>query len=514
MYVSPEGLATSRVRDILTDSRLDLNCIAVDEAHCVSQWGHDFRPDYLEIASIRNVFPDAVMVALTATATDKVRSDIVQNLNLRNPVLFISSFNRSNIFLEVQPKKNAVVQVKNCIKKYPGESGIIYCNSRKQVDELTDILSSDGYSVLNYHAGLCDDVRMRNQEKFIKSQVQIIVATIAFGMGIDKPDVRFVINYDLPKSIEEYYQEIGRAGRDGLPSAALLLFSMGDVYKVRHFFEDSNDGGKGEGLLQSMISYAQGRTCRRAFLLNYFGEQYVPDKNEDSEWCCDVCRKTESPPADATIPVQKLLSCMIRTGERFGASYVIDVLLGSKQKRIVENGHNRISTWGIGRGISKDVWFDIVQLLVEKNVICKFGEYNVLKITGLGRALLSSREKIFLPVDFAEEVQRDSGRFETDSSDFRGALKKTVLHKKNMIPDADDERGIQIAEALRKWRRKKADEFSVPPYVIFGDRTLYDIAVKKPKTEQELLDVHGIGETKVKTFGAEILRITAECDSF
>ncbi|MGN0732369.1 MAG: DNA helicase RecQ [Treponema sp.] len=504
VYVSPEGLATSRVRDVLLNSRLSLSCIAVDEAHCVSQWGHDFRPDYLEIASIRNLFPDAVMIALTATATENVRYDIIKNLQLRNPAVFISSFNRSNIFLEVQPKKNAVEQVKKCIKKYSGESGIIYCNSRKQVDELTDILDNDGYSVLNYHAGLSDEARFKNQEKFIKSQVQIMVATIAFGMGIDKPDVRFVINYDLPKSLEEYYQEIGRAGRDGLPATALLLFSAGDIYKVRYFFENSSDDKNAEKLLQSMISYAQSRTCRRAFLLDYFGEKYIPSETDETECCCDVCKRGELSVSDLTVPVQKFLSCMIRTGERYGANYVIDVLMGSTHKRIIENRHNLLSTWGIGKDFSKDLWLDIVQALVEKNIIYQSGEYNVLKISNLGKILLTSREKIFLPVCVTEENQTSDciSHFENVKT-----ANKTVLHKKTLLSKIDDDAGILIVENLREWRKKKAQEFSVPPYIIFGDKTMYDIAIKKPKTLQELLTVHGIGESKAKTFGKEMLRI-------
>ena len=504
VYVSPEGLATSRVRDVLLNSRLSLSCIAVDEAHCVSQWGHDFRTDYLEIASIRNLFPDAVMIALTATATENVRYDIIKNLQLRNPAVFISSFNRSNIFLEVQPKKNAVEQVKKCIKKYSGESGIIYCNSRKQVDELTDILDNDGYSVLNYHAGLSDEVRFKNQEKFIKSQVQIMVATIAFGMGIDKPDVRFVINYDLPKSLEEYYQEIGRAGRDGLPATALLLFSAGDIYKVRYFLENSSDDKNAEKLLQSMISYAQSRTCRRAFLLDYFGEKYIPSETDETECCCDVCKRGELSVSDLTVPVQKFLSCIIRTGERYGANYVIDVLMGSTHKRIIENKHNLLSTWGIGKNFAKDLWLDIVQALVEKNIIYQSGEYNVLKISNLGKILLTSREKIFLPVCVTEENQTSDyiSHFENVKT-----ANKTVLHKKTLLSKIDDDAGILIVENLREWRKKKAQEFSVPPYIIFGDKTMYDIAIKKPKTLQELLSVHGIGETKAKTFGKEILKI-------
>jgi ATP-dependent DNA helicase RecQ len=237
---------------------LEISCITIDEAHCVSEWGHDFRPDYLEIFSFRKMFPKATMVALTATATEQVKKDIIKNLGLKKPEIFTTSFDRSNIFLEVQPKKNALDTVIACIRKHSGDSGIIYCFSRRQVDELTESLDKMGYSVLPYHAGLTDEVRAKNQELFIKDEVQIMIATVAFGMGIDKPNVRFVINYDLPKSVEEYYQEIGRAGRDGLPSHALLLYSYGDIHKIRYFFDEMADSSKAENLLQGMIKFASG----------------------------------------------------------------------------------------------------------------------------------------------------------------------------------------------------------------------------------------------------------------
>ena len=516
IYVSPEGLATSRVREILSDSTLNISLIAVDEAHCVSQWGHDFRPDYLEIASIRNIFKDAVMIALTATATKQVREDIVKNLRLKDAAVFISSFNRKNIFLEVQPKKNALDQVISCIKKHSGESGIIYCNSRKQVDELTDILDNAGYSVLSYHAGLTDEVRTKNQELFIKDECQIIVATIAFGMGIDKPNVRFVINYDLPKSIEEYYQEIGRAGRDGLPSTALLLFSLGDVHKVRYFFESAADPELCEWLLQGMLDFAQSRTCRRKTLLRYFGEEYNATE-EEKECCCDICSRGELPLKEMTIPVQKFLSCIIRTGARFGASYVIDVLLGSRNKRIMEYGHNMISTWGIGNELSKEDWFELCEVLVEKDIVRKSGEYNILEITSLGKELLSTREKIFLPFVISEKSMAKGAGSSSDgsSSGIIGfpkptSKKKAVLHKAAEKPELTDEKGILISDALKEWRKKKARDLDVPPYIVFGDRTMYDIAVKKPKTCEELLDCYGIGEAKVENFGNEILKVVKD----
>ena len=312
IYVSPEGLATQKIRELLSGLELKIACITIDEAHCVSQWGHDFRPDYLEIKAVRHMFPDAVMLALTATATEHVRQDICQNLGMKNPKVFISSFNRENIYLEVLPKRNALELVINCIRKHSGESGIIYCNSRKGVDELAATLDKKGYSVLPYHAGLSDQIRAKNQDLFIKDEVQIIVATIAFGMGINKPNVRYVINYDLPKSIEEYYQEIGRAGRDGLPSSALLLYSAQDIHKIRWFFQESGSPEKDELLLQGMIKYATARTCRRQALLRYFGEAWEPVK--DSTCCCDICSSGDIPLQDVTVPAQKLICCIIRTG--------------------------------------------------------------------------------------------------------------------------------------------------------------------------------------------------------
>ena len=291
VYLSPEGLASEKVRGILNDSTLNVSCIAVDEAHCISEWGHDFRPDYLEIAFIRRIFPEAVMIALTATATKTVQKDIIKDLALKKPTVFSSSFNRPNIYLQVQTKTNELTQIIDFLKKHKGQSGIIYCNSRLQVDRLAESLHKKRFSVLNYHAGLSDECRARNQELFLKGRVQIIVATIAFGMGIDKSDVRFVINCDLPKSIEEYYQEIGRAGRDGKTSEALLLFSYKDVQKNRFFIEDSyNPKGAAEHL-NAMVDYAKSRSCRREKLLSYFGEAWEGG-NDEENCCCDICSQS------------------------------------------------------------------------------------------------------------------------------------------------------------------------------------------------------------------------------
>ena len=429
IYVSPEGLATSRIRDLLNEGNLEVSCITIDEAHCVSEWGHDFRPDYMEIFSVRKLFPKATMIALTATATEQVKKDIIKNLGLKKPEIFTTSFDRKNIFLEVQPKKSGESQVIDFLKNHKNESGIIYCTSRRQVDELFVSLKKKGYSVLNYHAGLPDDVRGEHQQLFIEDKVKIIVATVAFGMGIDKPNVRFVINFDLPKSIEEYYQEIGRAGRDGQPAWALLLYTYADVHKIRYFFTDMADPTKAEMKLKSMVNFASGNSCRRKALLNYFGEKYEATTGEsDGSWCCDICSnlREAKPLTDMTIPIQKFLCCILRTKSRFGAAYVIDVLLGSHSKRILENGHNMISTFSIGHELTKDDWHDLVDLLLEKEYIQRVGEYNVLELTNKGRDLLVTREKVLLPF-----VIHEKSKIKALPKQGKSSKAKFIVHKKN-----------------------------------------------------------------------------------
>ena len=429
IYVSPEGLATSRIRDLLNEGNLEVSCITIDEAHCVSEWGHDFRPDYMEIFSVRKLFPKATMIALTATATEQVKRDIIKNLGLKKPEIFTTSFDRKNIFLEVQPKKSGESQVIDFLKNHKDESGIIYCTSRRQVDELFVSLKKKGYSVLNYHAGLPDDVRGEHQQLFIEDKVKIIVATVAFGMGIDKPNVRFVINFDLPKSIEEYYQEIGRAGRDGQPAWALLLYTYADVHKIRYFFTDMADPTKAEMKLKSMVNFASGNSCRRKALLNYFGEKYEATTGEsDGSWCCDICSnlREAKPLTDMTIPIQKFLCCILRTKSRFGAAYVIDVLLGSHNKRILENGHNMISTFSIGHELTKDDWHDLVDLLLEKEYIQRVGEYNVLELTDKGRDLLVTREKVLLPF-----VIHEKSKIKALPKQGKSSKAKFIVHKKH-----------------------------------------------------------------------------------
>lgn len=496
VYVSPEGLASDKMMGIFHECSMPINCITIDEAHCVSEWGHDFRPDYLSISNVRRHFPNAVCLALTATATASVQQDIIKNLQLYRPTVFTASFNRKNIFLEVKPKKNALSQVIECIEKHKDESGIIYCFSRKSVDELTMKLHNEGYSVLNYHAGLSDIQRTKNQNLFIKDKVRIIVATVAFGMGINKPNVRFVIHYDMAKSLEEYYQEIGRAGRDGLESHALLLYSPGDIHKIRFFFNEAADPEKSERLLQGMINYAKARTCRRRALLSYFGENFSGADTSADE-CCDICAAGPVNLTDVTIPSQKLMSCIFRLKQHYGAAYVIDVLLGSKQKRIMENHHNELSTWGIGKELEKSDWFELTDLLIETGYILKVGEYNVLAVSKMGALALTNRTQIKLPVqlNFKNIINAPKQK------------PSFVLHKKNEFLKNLSEKDTELYNAIKQWRNSTAEKENIAPYMIFGDKTIEELVEKKPASEKELLSVFGIGTVKAEKIGSPVLRI-------
>ena len=497
LYLSPEALATERVKSILREADVPVSCVTIDEAHCISEWGHDFRPDYMEIAAFRNEFKNAVCLALTATATKQVQADIVRNLKLKKPAVLVSSFNRANIFLNVQPRTDGIGQIVEFLQEHKEQSGIIYCLSRKEVDSITQELQARGFSAMAYHAGLSDAERADHQNKFIRSQVDVIVATVAFGMGINKPDVRFVIHYALPKSIEEYYQEIGRAGRDGLASEALLLYSAGDIHRIRFFFKDKSDDEsfKAEKLLQAMIDYAQCRTCRRKFLLNYFGEQYEPDA--DASQCCDICETGGLPLKDVTVPAQKFLSCIYRVDQRFGAAHIIDILLGSRNEKIKKFNHNFLSTWGIGTELSKQAWFELADAMQNAGLIERVGEYNIVKVTSLGRELLQNRDKIELPVRIEFGAQK--------KAELALPKKKAVLRKKAELQD--DAQTQEIFDRLKAWRKKLAEEENVPPYFIFNDKTLVEIANQKPSTRAELLAVSGIGELKAKKFGGDIIRI-------
>lgn len=503
LYVAPETLVTDRVQTLLASITVD--CITIDEAHCISEWGHDFRPEYRKLSIIRTLFPKAVCLALTATATAQVRKDIKTTLKLTEHAEFVASFNRENIFLEVIPKQKPIQQILHFLGNYPDQSGIIYCFSRKQVDELTLELTSRGYSALPYHAGLRDDIRAINQTQFIEDKVRIMVATLAFGMGINKPNVRFVIHHDLPKSLEQYYQEIGRAGRDGLESHALLLYGQGDSRKIRFFLEEksASETRKAETHLKSIISYAESNTCRRHALLAYFGEQFNLKNNIPQFSCCDICTRGPIEETDMTIPVQKLLSCIVRTGQRYGIAYIVDILLGSRQKRIVENGHTTISTHGIGQELSKEGWFELSRALIEKGYVIKDPDYGVISLTALANTSLSNRSPVFLPFSIAPI---ESVPFNQNI----GTLRFPKKSKKGIDPT--DINGGKILSSLKTLRRSLAEAASVPPYVIFSDRTLEDIAIKKPSDRRALLDIYGIGEVKAERYGIFIMKAIRESE--
>lgn len=481
LYVAPETLLSPRIADLLT--LLPLDMLTIDEAHCISDWGHDFRPEYRQIAAIRRRFPDAVCLALTATATVRVRHDILNALGLDEAAQIVSSFDRPNLFIEVMPKQNALAQTIRFLESRRDDSGIIYCFSRRQVDELSTTLAQRGLSVRPYHAGLSDGERATNQRAFLRDDVQIIVATIAFGMGINKPNVRFVIHYDLPKSIEGYYQEIGRAGRDGLPSHCLLLYSYGDVSKQRHFIDQKGEEERRIALdhLQALVRFAEDRSrCRRLPLLDHFGET-------TSRSSCDHCDNCARPPTnliDMTVAAQKFLSCVKRTGERFGAGHIADVLRGSKNEKVLRNQHQMLSTYNIGGELSAKQWANLARQLVQFGYLEQDGEYHTLRLTGQGTTALRDRSPILLaplPQDRESNTAPSSIRTNTSPA--------------NELLFAD----------LRRLRKSLADAAGVPPYIIFSDRTLIEMAAAVPLSHEELLKISGVGQVKLERYGDAFL---------
>ena len=480
LYVAPETLLTPRIYSLLSSLKLDL--LAIDEAHCISEWGHDFRPEYRQLVDVRRKFPSAVCMALTATATPRVRADIMSSLGFTQANEFLASFNRENLFIEVTPKRDPIAQTLKFLENFKDQSGIIYCFSRKQVDELAATLARYKYSVRPYHAGLEDGDRRRNQEAFIRDDVQIIVATIAFGMGINKPNVRFVIHFDLPKSVESYYQEIGRAGRDGLPAHCLLLYSYGDASKIRYFIDQKEEPERSASYqhLDAMTRYAEGSSCRRKPLLSYFGETYT----QENCGTCDNCGMEESDLADITIPAQKFLSCVKRSGERFGAAHVVDILLGSKNEKVEKYKHDELSTYGIGKELTKSQWMHISRQLVEKGLLDQEPAYRVLSVTAKGLEMLKSREQVRGQINEAQKKERGarvkSSEFEYDRSLF---------------------------SLLRNKRKELADEAGVPPYVIFSDKTLVEMAGYFPQSRESLLNISGVGKVKHERYGNDFLAI-------
>ncbi|MGE5776154.1 MAG: DNA helicase RecQ, partial [Chloroflexota bacterium] len=481
LYVAPETLLTPRILALLAEIKVAL--LTIDEAHCISEWGHDFRPEYRQLVEVRKRFPEAVCLALTATATARVRQDIRTTLKFATTNEFIASFNRENLYIEVLPKQDPIVQTIQMLERYKDQSGIVYCFSRKQVDELAGYLASRGYSVRPYHAGLEDVERRRNQEAFIRDDAQIIVATIAFGMGINKPNVRFVIHFDLPKSIENYYQEIGRAGRDGLPAHCLLLYSYADVAKLSYFIDQKEGSEKRVAMqhLEAVVRYAEDeRICRRKPLLNYFGESFQAENCSN----CDNCTSAPTPLTDITIFAQKFLSCVKRADEKFGAGHIADILLGSENEKILRWEHNKLSTYGIGTELTKKQWMHIARQLLTLGYLDQEGEYHTLHLTGKALEALRKREPILgVLQDTAERVKK-------------AGKKKSEIEYNNAL-----------FALLRQKRKDLADEAGVPPYVIFPDQTLIEMAAYYPQSIPNLLTIAGVGQVKLSRYGEPFLEV-------
>jgi len=483
LYLAPEALLTPGILSMLSSLRVD--CLAIDEAHCISEWGHDFRPEYRQLVRVRSRFPLATCVALTATATPRVQEDIKNNLKFDASNEFIASFNRENLFIQVTPKNNPTSQTIEFLRKYPDQSGIIYCFSRRQVDDLYETLKSRGYSVRPYHAGLSNTKRTQNQELFIRDDVQIIVATIAFGMGINKPNVRFVIHFDLPKNIETYYQEIGRAGRDGLRAHCLLLFSYADIQKIKYFINQKDDHEQQVANihLNSMLQFAETNGCRRIPLLTYFGEDYSTEKCD----MCDNCLAGEKKLVDITIPAQKFLSCVKRADEIFGANHIIDVLRGSQSKKVLKFGHTTLSTYGIGKEYSRKQWFHLARQFIQKGLIVQDTKYGSLKLTEKAYDVLKGRELVF-------------GILEEEHFPDRKEKKKKYEYEHDHV----------LFEKLRKRRKELADKAGIPPYVIFPDKTLIEMAAFFPRSGESLLHIHGVGSVKYNKYGTIFMNIIDE----
>ncbi len=471
LYLAPERLLMEGFLEIV--QKLPIVLIAIDEAHCISEWGHDFRPEYRQLRDVRKLFPHVPVIALTATATQQVEEDIARQLGIGEGNLFKASFVRENLYYEVRAKQETYDQIKKYLRDRKGDSGIIYCGSRKDVERITEKLQRDGFGAVAYHAGLTSKERTARQEQFIRDNVSIMVATIAFGMGIDKPNVRFVIHYDLPKNLEGYYQETGRAGRDGLPSECILFYSYGDKMKIDYFIDDKTPQNQitARRQLARMISYAESTICRHRLLAEYFGESY----GKPNCGMCDNCTKPVEQ-FDATVLAQKFLSCVRRTGERFGAGYVIDVLCGSENAKILSNRHSNLPVYGIGKDRTKKEWMQLSRQLLSMGYVVQ-GDYNVLKLTQKSGEILFLGEKVFM-----KPLKEEKGK-----------------GKAAALPAGAMDEGLFMQ--LRRLRKRLADEQDLPPYIIFSDASLREMASRKPRTLEEFGDISGVGERKLALYG-------------
>ncbi len=486
LYVAPERLMLDGFTERLKEWPVRL--IAVDEAHCISEWGHDFRPEYRQLAKLRALLPTVPVMGLTATATPRVRDDIVKHLALRDPAVFVASFNRPNLTYRVETKDEPIKQLLAFLKDRPHDAGIVYCASRKQTEKLADSLNDRGIAARAYHAGLEAADRTRNQEAFLRDEIRVVCATIAFGMGINKPNVRFVVHYDLPKNVEGYYQETGRAGRDGLPADCLLLYSAGDAAKQRHFIDEITDeaeAARARRQLRQMLDYADTSGCRRVELMRYFGETF--------QACdCGACDNCLSPleTYDATLPAQKLLSCVYRiraaSGFDMGLKHVVDVLRGHANEKTERLGHDKLSTWGIGADKTEHEWMQLGREMLRLGYLELGSEgLPVIGITDAGRELLRTRTAVTLAKPRAVVKPKRDRRVREARGDF----------------DFDE----ILFERLRELRKKLADERDVPAYIVFGDTSLREMARYYPGSVTELSGISGVGEKKLNEFGNTFL---------
>ena len=479
LYVAPERLLQSGDQFIDFLRSLKVSLFAIDEAHCISSWGHDFRPEYIQLGKLKRYFPDVPVIALTATADKLVRQDIFERLNIKNAELFLSSFNRPNIFYQVEPNRNSYAQLLEYLETRRDESGIIYCLSRAGTESLSWDLRDEGFSVLPYHAGLDKATRDKNQDLFLKDEVKIVVATIAFGMGIDKSNVRFVVHTDLPKNIESYYQETGRAGRDGLESHALLFFSWADVIKLKGFAEVDGNKSQTEIMLkklQTMGEFGDLKSCRRKFLLNYFSEESIIKCGK-----CDNCNK-DFETFDGTIIAQKALSAVYRTNQRMGLVYLVDFLRGSKSQKIWEE-HKRLKTYGVGADVSKNQWFDYFRDLIAQGLLKQTeGQFPTIVLTEKSEDVLKGNTSVEL-------------------------IKVTVKEEKqtSLVSDVSYPYLKDLFDELKKVRTAFAREENVPPYVIFSDATLVEMATYLPHNNGEMRKISGVGDLKLDKYGADFI---------
>ena len=495
LYLAPETLLKARTQTLLSEVNVD--CLTIDEAHCISEWGHDFRPEYRKISELRSsrtIGNDAVCLALTATATPRVQEDIKKNLELDDSEAFIASFDRKNLFLEIAEKQVPFEQTLTFLEKHKGQSGIIYCFSRKQVDDLAMDLAGQGYSVRPYHAGLTESERAGNQEAFIRDDVDIMVATIAFGMGINKPDVRFVIHYDLPQNIESYYQQIGRAGRDGLRADCLLLFGYSDIGKINYFInqKDPEEQKVARSHLDALLRFVESSRCRRVPLMDYFGETYADDGCD----MCDNCVYEDVEKQDLTVSAQKFLSCVVRTGQLFGTAHIIGILRGSKRKKVLEHHHDKLTTYGIGREFSRKQWARLSRQLIREGYLSQDPEYGSLKLESTAPDILKGNKKILGSVGEGR-TRKSSGT--SSGSSFRQNL----------------EYDEKLFELLRKKRKGLADGEQLPPYAIFPDATLMEMAAYFPQNPESLLHIYGVGAVKHDKYGSLFLKLIRDyCNEY